>query len=45
MNETTLRDVYEVLRSIDEGAPLNEIEVDEKTQLWAKIALERMLSL
>lgn len=45
MNETTLRDVYEVLKSIDEGAPLNEIEVDEKTQIWAKIALERMLSL
>jgi quinolinate synthase len=45
MNETTLRDVYEVLKSIDEGEPLNEIHVDENTQKWAKIALERMLAL
>ncbi len=45
MNETTLQDVYDVLKSIDEGEPLNEIEVDEKTQKWAKIALERMLAL
>lgn len=45
MNETTLRDVYDVLKSIDEGEPLNEIFVDEKTQKWAKIALERMLAL
>jgi len=45
MNETTLKDVYDVLKSIDEGEPLNEIFVDEKTQKWAKIALERMLAL
>ncbi len=45
MNETTLKDVYAVLKSIDEGEPLNEIFVDEKTQKWAKIALERMLAL
>ncbi len=45
MNETTLQDLYDVLKSIDEGEPLNEIEVDEKTQKWAKIALERMLEL
>ena len=45
MNETTLQDVYETLKAIDDGAPINEIEVDEKTQKWAKIALERMLAL
>lgn len=45
MNETTLQDVYDVLKSIDEGEPLNEIFVDEQTQKWAKIALERMLAL
>ncbi len=45
MNETTLQDLYDVLKSIDEGEPLNEIKVDEKTQKWAKIGLERMLAL
>jgi len=45
MNETTLEDLYDVLKSIDEGKPLNEIFVDEDTQKWAKIALERMLAL
>jgi quinolinate synthase len=45
MNETTLEDVYLTLKSIDEGEPLNEILIDDKTQKWAKIALERMLAL
>jgi len=45
MNETTLQDVYETLKAIDEGKPINEIQVDEKTQKWAKIALERMMAL
>lgn len=45
MNETTLQDLYDVLKSIDEGKPLNEIQVDESTQKWAKIALDRMLEL
>jgi len=45
MNETTLEDLYNVLKAIDEGEPLNEIHVDESTQKWAKIALERMLEL
>ncbi len=45
MNETTLEDVYLALKAIDEGEPINEIQVDEKTQKWAKIALERMLAL
>ena len=45
MNETTLQDVYETLKAIDDGEPINEIQVDEKTQKWAKIALERMMAL
>ena len=45
MNETTLVDLYDILKSIDEGEPLNEIFVDDNTQKWAKIALERMLAL
>ncbi|WP_455756597.1 quinolinate synthase NadA [Sulfurimonas sp.] len=45
MNETTLEDVYLTLKAIDDGEPINEIHIDEKTQKWAKIALERMLEL
>ncbi|MDD2448510.1 MAG: quinolinate synthase NadA [Sulfurimonas sp.] len=45
MNETTLEDVYLTLKSIDDGEPLNEIEIDPKVQKWAKVALERMLAL
>ncbi|MCW8894789.1 quinolinate synthase NadA [Sulfurimonas sp.] len=45
MNETTLQDVYDILKSIDEDEPLNEIQIDEHTQKWAKIALDRMLAL
>jgi len=45
MNETTLEDVYLTLKSIDEDEPMNEVFVDESTQKWAKIALERMLAL
>ena len=45
MNETTLEDVYLTLKAIDDGEPINEIFVDENTQHWAKIALERMLAL
>jgi quinolinate synthase len=45
MNETTLEDLYLTLKAIDEGAPINEIQVDDSTQKWAKIALERMLAL
>jgi len=45
MNETTLEDVYVTLKAIDDGEPINEIQIDENTQKWAKIALERMLAL
>lgn len=45
MNETTLEDLYLTLKAIDDGAPINEIFVDEETSHWAKVALERMLAL
>jgi quinolinate synthase len=45
MNETTLEDLYLTLKAIEDGAPINEIEVDEDTAYWAKIALERMMAL
>ena len=45
MNETTLEDLYATLKAIEDGSPINEIEVDEDTRYWAKIALERMMSL
>jgi len=45
MNETTLEDLYLTLKSIDDGTPMNEIEVDEDTRVWAKVALDRMLAL
>ena len=45
MNETTLEDVYVTLKAIDDGEPINEIHIDDNTQKWAKIALERMLAL
>ncbi len=45
MNETTLEDVYLTLKAIDDGAPINEVFVDEDTSYWAKVALERMMAL
>jgi quinolinate synthase len=44
MNETTLEDLYRTLKSIESGEPLNEIEVDEETVHYARLALERMLA-
>ena len=45
MNETTLKDLYEVLKSIKDGNPINEIFVDEETAKYAKLALDRMLEI
>ena len=44
MNETTIEDLYLVLKSIEDEAPINEIEVDEHTAKYAALALERMLA-
>jgi len=45
MNETTLTELRDVLKSIEEGRYLNEITLDEETRKWAAVALERMLAL
>lgn len=45
MNETTLEDVYMTLKAIEEGNPINEIEVEADTAKWAKVALDRMMAL
>lgn len=42
MNETTLEDLYNILKSIENETYENEIFVDEQVQKYAKIALERM---
>lgn len=42
MNETTLDDLYETLKSIEKGACNSEITVSEDTVKWARNALERM---
>ena len=45
MNETTLEDLYNTLKAIDDGEPINEIFLEKDVQENAKIALERMLAL
>jgi len=45
MNETTIKDLYNLLRSIDEGKEYNKIEIKEDIAKDAKIALERMMEL
>jgi quinolinate synthase len=43
MNETSLEDLYNTLKSIEDNNPINEIFVDEHTVKYAKLALDRML--
>jgi len=45
MNETTLEDLYKVLKSIDDGQPINEIFVEPRVAKYAKLALDRMLEI
>jgi len=45
MNETTLEDLYNTLKSIEDNKPINEIFVDEYTVKYANLALERMLAI
>ena len=45
MNETTLEDLYNTLKSIDDDKIVNEIQVDPEVAKWAKIALERMFEI
>lgn len=45
MNETTLEDLYNTLKSIKDNKPINEIFVDKDTTHYAKLALDRMLDI
>ncbi|MCB4742834.1 MAG: quinolinate synthase NadA [Sulfurovum sp.] len=45
MNETTLEDLYNTLKSIENKEPINEIHVDQHTAKYANLALERMLAI
>jgi quinolinate synthase len=45
MNETTLKDLYQLLKAIDEGKGYNKIEVEKEVAENAKIALNRMMEL
>jgi quinolinate synthase len=45
MNETTLEDLYNTLKSIEDNKPINEIVVDPDTIQYANLALERMLAI
>jgi len=45
MNETSLKDLYELLIAIDNNKPFNKVEVDEKIAKDAKKALDKMMEL
>ena len=45
MNETTIKELYRLIKAIDEGNPYNEIVVDKKVSEGARISLERMMKL
>ncbi len=45
MNETTLQDLYNTLKSIENKTFMNEVIVDKEIAKWAKIALERMFEI
>ena len=45
MNETTLEDLYRVLKSIEDEQPINEIFVAPEVIKYAKMALDRMLEI
>ena len=45
MNETTLEDLYNTLKSIEDAKPMNEIVVAPDVIKYANEALERMLAI
>ena len=45
MNETTLEDLYNTLKSIEDDKITNEVQVAPEVAKWAKIALERMFEI
>jgi len=42
MNETTIEDLYNCIKAIEDDSPINEVFLDEETSKYAKLALERM---
>ena len=42
MNETSVEDLYNCLKALEQGKPINEVFLDEDTSHYAKLALERM---
>jgi quinolinate synthase len=45
MNETTLEDLYNTLKSIEDDKITNEVQVQPEVAKWAKIARERMFEI
>jgi quinolinate synthase len=45
MNETSLEELYNLVKAIDEDRAYNEIIVDEEIAKYAKLALERMMKI
>ena len=45
MNETTLEDLYNTLKSIEDAKPINEIVIEPEVAKYANLALERMLAI
>ncbi len=45
MNETTIKELYDLLAAIDRGEPYNEVNVDENVKQNALKALQRMMEL
>jgi quinolinate synthase len=45
MNETTLQDLYNTLKSIENKTFENEIQIDKNVIKWAKVALDRMMKI
>ncbi len=45
MNETTLEDLYNTLKSIEDDKITNEVQVQPEVAKWAKVALERMFEI
>jgi len=45
MNETTIQELYQLLKAIDKGENYNKITVDPDIAQYAKLALQRMMEL
>ena len=45
MNETTAKELYNLLKAIDKGNPYNEITIDENVEKYALLALNTMMEI